>query len=245
MRMRKPGFGLLLVVVAHAIAPPHCAAQGPAGVGGNSAAAPPSASPAPPSDTLHIEPGITYHRPTEKTKLQNYLFDAFGPYPIAAAAIAGGIEQAYGTPREWGGGAQGYGKRVGSIFGIALASTTSRYTLAEILREDTLYYRCECKGAFPRLKHAVISTFTARRGDDGHRVFSIPSLVSPYVGTMTAALGWYPGRYKPMDGFRMGNYNLLGYMAGNVAIEFLYGGPHEMLTKMHLTSRRAAPESNP
>jgi hypothetical protein len=236
---------LLLLAVTQTIAPPPCAAQAAAGADTQSTGAPPAAIPTQPSSAPHIEPGTTYRRPTESTKLQNYLFDAFGPYPIAAAAIAGGIEQAYGTPREWGGGVQGYGKRVGSVFGIALTATTSRYTLAEILREDTLYYRCECKGAFPRLKHAVVSTFTARRGDDGHRVFSIPSLASPYVGTMTAALGWYPGRYKPMDGFRMGNYNLLGYMAGNIAIEFLYGGPHEMLTKMHLTSRRAAPESNP
>ena len=53
-------------------------------------------------------------------------------------------------------------------------NTTTRYALSEALREDTLYYRCECKGVFPRLRHAVISTFTARRGVDGHRVFSLP-----------------------------------------------------------------------
>jgi hypothetical protein len=51
----------------------------------------------------------------------------------------------------------------------------------------------------------VISTFTTRRGDDGHRVFSVPALVAPYAGTMTAVYGWYPGRYDGRDGFRMGN----------------------------------------
>jgi hypothetical protein len=86
----------------------------------------------------------------------------------------------------------------------------------------------------------LISTFTARRGDDGHRVFSFPALVSPYAGTMTAVYAWYPGRYDAKDGFRMGNYSLLGYAGANVAMEFLYSGPHTWLYRMHLNNRRAA-----
>jgi hypothetical protein len=148
-----------------------------------------SASTAPP------QPDLTYMRPPQITKLHNYLFDAFGPYPVVGAAIAGGINQVQNTPPEWKQGVDGYGKRFGSDFGIAAVTTTTRYALSEALHEDTLYYRCECKGVFRRLSHAVISTFTARRGDDGHRVFSLPDLVSPYAGTMTAVYGWYPGRY--------------------------------------------------
>jgi len=192
-------------------------------------------------------PDLTYMRPTEKTKLQNYLFDAFGPYPIVGAGLAAGIHQAYNAPPEWKQGAEGYGKRIGSDFGIAAVTTTTRYALSEALHEDTLYYRCECKGVFPRLRHAVISTFTARRGNDGHRVFSFPDLVAPYVGTMTAVYGWYPGRYDYKDGFRMGNYSLLGYVGANVALEFLYSGPHSWLSRMHLNNAHGAPTpgSNP
>ena len=40
------------------------------------------------------------------------------------------------------------------------------------------------------------------------------------------ALAWYPDRYGVKDGFRMGNYNLLAQAAGNLALEFIYGGPH-------------------
>jgi hypothetical protein len=185
----------------------------------------------------------TYTRPTEKTKLRNYFFDAFGPYPIVGAGFAAGINQAESTPPEWKQGAEGYGKRFGSNFAIAAVSTTTRYALAKAFREDTLYYRCECKGLFPRLGHAVISTFTARRGDDGHRVFSFPALVAPYAGTMTAVHGWYPGRYDARDGFRMGNYSLLGYLGGNIALEFLYNGPHSLLSHMHLNNGHGAPAS--
>ncbi|MGA8153437.1 MAG: hypothetical protein WB952_20975 [Terriglobales bacterium] len=204
------------------------------GDSGNSSSMMPSAPAA--------QPDLTYARPTEKTKLHNYFFDAFGPYPIVGAAIAAGINQADTTPPEWKQGAEGYGKRFGSDFGIAAVSTTTRYALAEAFKEDTLYYRCECKGVFPRFTHAVLSTFTARRGDDGHRVFSIPSLVGPYAGTMTAVYAWYPGRYNAEDAFRMGNYSLLAYAGGNVALEFLYGGPHSLLARIHLNNTHAAPK---
>jgi hypothetical protein len=196
-----------------------------------------------PVTTTQSLPDLPYTRPTEKTKLQNYFFDAYGPYPIAGAAIAAGINQYEGTPPEWGTGADGYGQRFGSNLAIAAVSTTTRYALAKAFREDTLYYRCECRGFLPRLSHAVISTFTSRRGSDGHRVFSFPALVAPYAGTMTAVYGWYPDRYDARDGFRMGNYSLLGYVGGNIALEFIYSGPHSWLSRMHLNNSHGAPNS--
>jgi len=199
------------------------------------------------ASTAHPKPALTYIPPTQKTRLRNYFFDAVGPYPIVGAAVAAGINQAESTPPEWKQGAGAYGKRFASNFAIAGISTTTRYALAEAFREDTLYYRCECKGLFPRLGHAVISTFTSRRGADGHRVFSFPALVSPYAGTMTAVYAWYPGRYNAMDGLRMGNYSLLGYVGGNIALEFLYSGPHSWRSRLHLNNGHGAqgPDSKP
>jgi len=196
-----------------------------------------------PVSTANPQPDLTYVRPKQTTKLRNYAFDAFGPYPIVGAGLAAGMHQAYNAPPEWRQGAEGYGKRFGSDFGIAAITTTTRYGLSEAFHEDAMYYRCECKGVFPRLRHAVISTLTARRGDDGHRVFSIPALVAPYAGTMTAVYAWYPGRYDAKDGFRMGNYSLLWYAGGNIALEFLYSGPHSWLHRMHLNNRHGAPDS--
>jgi hypothetical protein len=192
------------------------------------------------ASTTPVHPDLAYFRPTEKTRVRNYFFDTFGPYPIVGAAMAAGINQADNTPPEWKQGAAGYGKRFESDFGIAAVTTTTRYALARAFREDTLYYRCECRGMLPRLNHAVISTFTGRRGDDGHRVFSFPALIAPYAGTMTAVYGWYPGRYNAKDGFRMGNYSLLGYVGGNVALEFLYSGPHSLIYRMHLNNSHGA-----
>jgi hypothetical protein len=184
---------------------------------------------------------LTYTRPTQATKVRNYLFDAFGPYPIVGAALTAGFQQARDAPRMWGRGAEGYSKRLGSDFSIAGIGITTRYALSEAFKEDALYYRCECKGVFPRLRHAVISTLTARRGEDGHRVFSFAALVGPYAGTMTAIYGWYPRRYGAKDALRMGSYNLLENAAGNISLEFLYSGPHSLLSRMHLNNGHGAP----
>jgi hypothetical protein len=183
---------------------------------------------------------VTYRRPTERTKIRNYFFDTFGPYPLVGASVLGAINQADKSPPEWGEGAGAYGERAGSDFGIAMVTTTTRYALAEAFREDTLYYRCECKGLFPRLAHALISTVTARRGEDGHRRLSFPSLIAPYAGSMTAFYGWYPSRYGVKDGLRMGNYALLSFGGGNIAREFIYGGPHTLFRRHAGRSTSAA-----
>jgi hypothetical protein len=184
---------------------------------------------------------LPYLRPTQKIMIVNYAFDSFGPYPAAGASLAAGINQFGNSPPEWRQGIEGYSKRFGSDFAIATVGTTTRYGLAEAFKEDTLYYRCECRGVFRRLSHAAISTLTGRRGADGHRIFSISALVAPYAGSMTAVYGWYPNRFGVKDGFRIGNYSLLSYMGGNVALEFFYSGPHSLLARMHLNNTHGSP----
>jgi hypothetical protein len=186
-----------------------------------------------------------YTRPTHGTMVRNYLFDAFGPYPIIGAAVAAGMNQANNAPPDWNQGLKGYGRRFGSNFDIAVVSTTTRYGLSQAFRQDSMYYRCECRGVLPRLGHAMISTFTARRGADGHRVFSLPALVGPYVGATTAVYGWYPGRFGAKDALRLGSYNMLIYMGGNVSLEFLYSGPHSVLSRMHMNNMHGSPAPGP
>jgi hypothetical protein len=175
--------------------------------------------------------------------MRHYAFDAFGPYASAFTVAAAGLDQATNTPPEWGQGFGAYGERLRSDFGIAVVRTTARYGTAAAFKMDTSYYRCECSGMFPRFRHAVLSTLTARRGADGHRVFSVPALIAPYAGSMTAVYGWYPSRYGIADAFRIGNYSLLESVGTNVALEFLCKGPHSLLSTLHLNHSRGAPES--
>jgi hypothetical protein len=179
---------------------------------------------------------LTYLRPTEGIKVRNYVFEGFGPSPIVGAAFTAGINQLTDSPKEWNQGMKGFSRRFGSNLGIAIVGTSTRYGLAEAFKEDTLYYRCQCRGAFPRLRHAVISAVIARRGNDGHRVFSFPALVAPYAASAVAVYGWYPDRFGAKDAFRMGNYSLLAYMGENISLEFFYSGPHSLIARMHLNN---------
>jgi len=224
----------LLTLIGSAMAAFPAWGQGAAGAGTASQPAHRgSATSSSSTAAAQVEPIAVYHRPTEREKIRNFAFNAFGPYPFLTAIGSAGIQQAYGTPPEWGQGWDSFGVRLGSNYGIQLITTTTRYAVAEAFREDTIYYACSCSGFLPRLGHALISTVTARRGSDGHRVFSLAAIGAPYAGTMSAALGWYPGRYDAMDGFRMGNYNLAAAAGRNVALEFIYGGPHTVLHRLH------------
>ena len=90
---------------------------------------------------------LTYERPTQRTMASNYLFDAFGPYPIAGSAFAAGINQFSNAPPEWNQGVKGYSRRFGSDFGIAAVGTTTRYGLAEAFKEDTTLLSLRLQGS--------------------------------------------------------------------------------------------------
>lgn len=233
MKRQRVVMTFLVTVFVCGSVPPLAKAQSTSGAGTS-----PSTSASQSSTPTHAQPGQTYQKPTNGEKIRNYVFDAFGPYAIIGSAVAAGINQASGdringtgsgTPPEWGGGTGPYFERFASNYGINITATTARYMFAQVLGEDTIYYRCECSGFSHRLVHSLWSTVAARRGDDGHYRFSVSNLAAPYAGTMTAALGWYPGRYGPSDGFRMGNYLLVSYAGLNVAKEFIYGGPHTLM----------------
>jgi hypothetical protein len=192
-----------------------------------------------PKPILSISPSVAqdpanYTRPSNEMLFRVYKFDLFGPYPILTSAATAGFHQANNSPSEWGQGFGAYSERFASSFGIAAIETSTRYGLAKIVREDTLYYECDCKGFGHRLRHAVLSSITGRRGADGHRVISFASISAPYAGAFAATYIWYPRRYGAGDAIRMGSYGLLGYAGGNISLEFLYGGPHSLLARAHL-----------
>jgi hypothetical protein len=192
---------------------------------------------------------FSYVQPTQSEKLHNYLYEAFGPYPLAWTMFVAGYHQAKHNPPDWREGLPGYGERYASDFGNSAVNITTRFALAEALHEDTLYYRCACSGAWPRLKHAVYWTAFAHRGDDGHTALALPAIVAPYVANMTAVYGWYPRRYDAEDAFRMGNYGVLSYLVGNISLEFLAPVLHakrsSMISRLHFDNRHLAPEPNP
>jgi len=172
-----------------------------------------------------------YAPPSHQMLFRIYMFDGMGPYPIMGAFGSAAFNQASNSPPEWGQGFQGYTERFLSNYGFSLSRTTSRYLLARALREDTLYYPCDCTSVMPRVGHAVLSSFTARSGPDGHRVFSFAGVAATYSGTMVGVYGWYPRRYGIKDVARMGSYATVASVGLNISYEFLYSGRRAVLAR--------------
>lgn len=170
----------------------------------------------------------TYVRPDFHRRFHNYVLNTFGPIQMVTLAAGSAISHADDVPPEWGQGWGPYGERFLSDMGSSTVNGTANFLLGEALRLDTKYYPCTCRGIWPRVRHAFISSFTARAGEDGHRVFSPPAIMSPYAGSFTT-LAWYPARYGPKDALRTGNYDLLDSVGMKIALEFL----HPVLRKLH------------
>jgi hypothetical protein len=195
----------------------------------------------------HGPPGtldLTYERPTQRTKVSNYAFDAFGPYPIAGAAFAAGINQWSNSPPEWNQGVEGFGKTIRVRLWDRGIGTTTRYGLAEAFKEDTLYYRCECRALSAAAPCSDLHV-DGRRGEDGHRVFSFPALVAPYAGSMTAVYGWYPQPLRRQGCIPHGQLQHAGIYGRQHCLEFFYSGPHSLLSRMHLNNAHGSPDQGP
>lgn len=180
------------------------------------------------SDQSANEQENTYVRPDFHRRFHSYLLSTFGPIQMVTLAAGSAISHADNVPPEWGQGWGAYGERFVSDVGSSTTAGTTNFLLGEALHLDTRYYPCTCKGIWPRVRHALISSVTARAGEDGHRVFSPPAVVSPYAGAFST-LTWYPARYGPKDAFRTGNYDLLDSVGMKIALEFL----HPVLRKLH------------
>jgi hypothetical protein len=107
-----------------------------------------------------VRPEFTPLTASERWKL--YFTSTFGPGAIARAAAVGGIAQQSGTPKEWGGGAEAYGERVGNAFAAHVIRQTLESGAAAALHEDNRYIRSTDTGFWKRTRHAVSSVFIAR-----------------------------------------------------------------------------------
>lgn len=165
-------------------------------------------------------PSFAYRRPTGHDQFRNFERSAFGVYAVGRSVFVGLILQAENSPPDWGQGWGPYGERIASSYGRYVVGTGTRYGVAAMLHQDAKGYKCDCKGFMPRLKHALASSFTARAGDDGHRVISPAPIGAPYVAAFTE-LAWLPQRYGWKDGLRDGTYGLLYGIGENVAREFI------------------------
>src|SRR5207249_6647146 len=96
-----------------------------------------------------------------------------------------------GAPPEWDNHWRGDGQRWASELAESAVGDTRKYSVARLLHNDPSFTRCACTGFAPRLRHAVISPFTARTRD-GRTVVS-PAIVAGLAAeNIIPAATWYP-----------------------------------------------------
>ena len=131
-----------------------------------------------------------YVPPTASERWRQYFMSSFGPGAVLRATAAAGIAQWQGTPKEWGGGAEAFGDRVGNSFAKHVIRKTLESGAAAALHEDNRYVYSTDTGFWPRTKHVIASVFTAR-DEAGHEHFAY-SRFGGAVGASFISRIWQP-----------------------------------------------------
>jgi hypothetical protein len=151
---------------------------------------PESDAPSAISSTESSSPLPEFAPMTRSERFRNYLVRIAGPQPFITAAATAGISQAENTPKEWGGGAEGYGKRIGNAYAQHFIRGTLEYGASAALHEDNRYFVSGQTGFFRRTKYAVVSTLLARH-DNGSQSLSF-SRIGSAAGVAFISRAWQP-----------------------------------------------------
>jgi hypothetical protein len=101
-------------------------------------------------------------------------------------------DQVNNTNPEWGDGASGFAKRLGTLYAqnVIQNSLTSLGNAA--VKFEPRYDRCRCVGAWPRIRHATIRNFITYGGSDDKALRpQIPSYAAAFGAGVTVA-SWEP-----------------------------------------------------
>ncbi len=113
-----------------------------------------------------------------------------GPYfsPLVNALA---LDESNGTPRQWGGGFPGFGRRLASRAANAVLQGSFQAPLAAILHEDVRYIPTSQRSIQRRALHAVLYSFLTYNGK-GHPTLIIANLAAFYASTAVTTT-WLPG----------------------------------------------------
>jgi len=120
--------------------------------------------------------------------------------------FAAGVDQARGTPSQWGGGMAGYGPRFGSRYGVFVIANGFHSVGNAALGYESRYDLCRCGGFWPRTRHAIVRNFVTYNRTEHQLRPAIPL----YAGSFGAGMietAWLPGQRNV---WKEGAYATLG-----------------------------------
>ncbi len=142
---------------------------------------------------MAVAPQTNYTPLTLNERWKLYLkmtYASAGPYfsPLVNALA---LDQANDTPRQWGDGFAGFGRRLASRAGNAVLQGSFQAPLAALLHEDVRYIPTSQRSIPRRALHAVLYSFLTYN-DKGHPTLNIANLAAFYASTAVTTT-WLPG----------------------------------------------------
>lgn len=156
---------------------------------------------------------------TQEERFQRYASGLVGYKSFLGSAAGAGLAQTRTRPIEWGGGVDGYGRRLANVYGTRVVRSTIEYGTAAILHEDNRYFASEKQGFWPRTTYALGSTFLARR-DNGTRRVSISRFAGAAGGAFISRTWQPPSVATAGDGAISFGVNMGSNMFFNMIREF-------------------------
>jgi hypothetical protein len=148
------------------------------------------------------------------------MHETFGKGALAGVGARAGINQARRAPKEWGGGAGGFGKRLASGMGTHIINNSIKFGVAAARHEDLHYYPSNEKGFGPRMRHALVSTVVTRKTTTGKKTVAA-GRISGALGSGLISRAWQPAAAGSLGAGAASGGITLGAAAGaNVAREF-------------------------
>jgi hypothetical protein len=152
-------------------------------------------------------------------KLRFHAEQTASPGFVAEMAAYAGVLHWMDTPREWGQGAEPYGKRVASAAGATAIRNLFAFALDSALQEDPRYRRSGRGLFFVRIGHAARETFVTRTG--GGRARFATWRFGSALGAAYLSNVWYPDRLNTFSsGMEQGAATIGLDLLGNMASEF-------------------------
>jgi hypothetical protein len=131
---------------------------------------------------------------TARQRFHDFWMNTAGPVPIIGEAAGAGLGQWENSPREWGQGGSGFGKRFASNMAYNAVRNTISYGAGELFHEDNRYFASGKEGVKARVAYALVSPAIARHRD-GRRTVSISGLAG-IAGAASISLAWSPPSWQ-------------------------------------------------
>ena len=170
-----------------------------------------------------------------RDRFKDYLDDLYSPGFLMEFTIATIRNHVRQDPEQWGGGSIGLKKRLGHAFNRRFVERSIEHSVAAVLGEIRGYQRSNEKLFWPRVRHAILSTFLTTRVNGGRNLAY--ARLAGAAGSFFIANTWYAkGANGKSDALRRSGTSLGVDVGVNILMEF-WPYVRKKLSKKRLLSR--------